>query len=175
MTTTTTEHDVFCDCQPCLDATVTTIRALPDRRLPVALTEAAPSLEDDMTTTPTFTLADRHRIAGDLLARSDIATQGLELRSRNIDLKLADSDWGSLRALYAVLDDARVTVYEYEQGLHAFQMILVVEGKFRGADTSSQLPVFAGAELDLIRAFTADNHLNDARLLDVLIGASREG
>lgn len=126
------------------------------------------------TTTPIIELADIHRIAGDFLARTDIATRGLDLNPRSIKLAVADSDWGSLRALYAVLDDAHVTVHEYEPGKYAFEMILVVEGRFRGVSTSSQLAVNEAAELDLIRVFMADNVLNDARLLDVLVD-SREG
>lgn len=126
------------------------------------------------TTTASTTLADRYRIAGDLLARSDIAPIGLELRS-HIGLKFPDRDWGSLRALYATLDDAHVTVYEYDQDKYAFKMILVVGGQFRGIGTWSQITVFDPADLDLIRSFTDENARPDGRLLDALAGDSREG
>lgn len=127
------------------------------------------------THTPTLELADVHRFAGELLARTDLTIHGLHVYPRSIGLMLTDDAYPSLTALYATLDTpaVRLTDHPTEQAPH--QVILSVDGEYRGVPTSAQVTVRDTATLDLIRVFTDENGKPNGRLLDVLVSASREG
>jgi hypothetical protein len=126
-----------------------------------------------MTTTPTVTLADVHQFAGDFLARTDLAIHGVYVYPRSIGLMLEiDGAYASLAAPYETFDDATVTLTDHATEEAPHQVILSVDGKYRGVYASAQTTVTASADLDLIRSFTDENKRPDGRLLDALVGDS---
>jgi hypothetical protein len=121
------------------------------------------------TTTPTVTIADLHRYAGDLVARTDLTIDSLDLSGYARRINVQTPNATTLRAAYDLLDNPTIRVSDFNED--AYQRTHVnVEGTYRGVDVQFYVGFYKPEDRDLIRAFTADNHLGDARLLDALVG-----
>lgn len=137
---------------------------------PTAPVELAPTIPP--TTTVRITMADKHRIAADFYAITGYGEQLIYLRVNDyfpIDMLLRNNSQRAQRILYSQLDNPTITLDESDAG-EAHTIHVHVNGTYRGVSVTSTLVVSDAADKDLIAAFMADNVLNDARLLDVLVG-----
>jgi hypothetical protein len=121
------------------------------------------------TTTPTVTIADLHKYAGDLVARTDLTIDDLDLSVYGRRISVQTPNASSLRVAYDLLDNPTVRVADFDDGTYQ-RTHVNVEGTYRGVHAHFYAGFYQPADRDLIRSFAADNHLNDARLLDVLVG-----
>lgn len=185
---TTTEHDVFCDCHPCLltlAAHLAELNVGPTPALDLFDDDQPPSLETTvhgghMTTTPTveLTMADRHRIAADLYAWNGfgdkIVALAVDYRDPvRVQVYAGGTGAGTGRTLQVardMLDDPAVTVINLEDGATTASLHVHVTGTYRGVPILVVDVLLDQADRDLIRDLPAD------RVLDALAGDnSREG
>jgi hypothetical protein len=112
-------------------------------------------------TTPTLTLADRYRIAGDFIARTDLNLYGLHISPYTVSVQVNDAK--SLQFAASLLDDATVSIQEYEE---SGSIHVLVDGGYRGLNCHFFDGFYDGATMDLIRSFPEPN----VGLLAVLAG-----
>lgn len=123
----------------------------------------------DTSPTVKITMADLHKYAADFVARTDLTIDSLDLSAYGRRIGVQTPNAATLRAAYDLLDNPTVRVSDFDDDTYS-RTHVNVEGTYRGVEAQFYGGFYKPEDRDLIRAFTADNHLDDARLLDALVG-----